>query len=116
MPALRLAVILTVFAVVAAAAEHLLGSGGAVAAISLAGLADAHAGALTAAGLAAKGTLAPTSAVLAAMAAVGVNTGVKLVLAYVAGGRQICVKLAALFAAPVATVALALAATLGLTG
>jgi uncharacterized membrane protein (DUF4010 family) len=114
-PALILAGILTVFVVLAAAAEHALGSGGAVLAVAAAGLADAHAGALTAAGLASQGTLAPPTAVLAAMAAVGVNTVVKLVLAHVAGGRRASTTLAALFAAPIVAVALGLAITLGLT-
>jgi len=113
-PALILAGILTVFVVIAAAAEHLLGAAGAVLAIAAAGLADAHAGALTAAGLAAGGTLTPETAVLAAMAAVGVNTVVKLVLAHVAGGRRASTMLAALFAAPVIAVALGLLITLGL--
>jgi len=113
-PALILAGILTVFVVIAAAMEHLLGAAGAVLAIAAAGLADAHAGALTAAGLAAQGTLTPETAVLAAMAAVGVNTVVKLVLAHVAGGRRASTMLAALFAAPVIAVALGLLITLGL--
>jgi uncharacterized membrane protein (DUF4010 family) len=113
-PALILAGILTVFVVIAAAAEHLLGAAGAVLAIAAAGLADAHAGALTAAGLAAGGTLTPETAVLAAMAAVGVNTVVKLVLAHVAGGRRASTMLAALFAAPIVAVVLGLLITLGL--
>ena len=114
-PALILAGILTVFVVIAAAAEHLLGAAGAVLAIAAAGLADAHAGALTAAGLAAGGTLTPETAVLAAMAAVGVNTVVKLVLAHVAGGRRASTMLAALFAAPIVAVVLGLLITLGLS-
>jgi uncharacterized membrane protein (DUF4010 family) len=114
-PALILAGILTAFLVIAATAEHLLGSGGAVLAIAAAGLADAHAGALTAAGLAAQGTLTPQTAVLAAMAAVGVNTVVKLVLAQVAGGRRASTTLAALFALPVLAVVLGLVITFGIT-
>jgi uncharacterized membrane protein (DUF4010 family) len=114
-PALVLAGILTAFLVLAASLEHLLGTGGAVLAISAAGLADAHAGALTAAGLASQGTLTPSTAGLAAMAAVGVNTVVKLVLAQVAGGRRASTTLAALFAAPVLAVVLGLVITFGLT-
>jgi uncharacterized membrane protein (DUF4010 family) len=114
-PALILAGILTVFLVLAAWLEHLLGPGGAVLAVAAAGLADAHAAALTAAGLAAQGSLEPSTAVLAAMAAVGVNTVVKLVLAQVAGGRRASTTLAALFAAPVVAVVLGLLLTLGLT-
>jgi uncharacterized membrane protein (DUF4010 family) len=115
MPALLLAGILTVMLVVGAFALDVLGTGGSVVAISVAGLADAHAGALTAATLAAQGTLGPATAALAAMAAVGVNTIVKLVLAYVAGGQRVCAMLAAYFAGPVAVVAIGLAVTLGLT-
>jgi uncharacterized membrane protein (DUF4010 family) len=96
-------------------AEHQLGPGAAVLAIAVAGLADAHAGALTAAGLAAQGSLTPETAVLAAMAAVGVNTVVKLVLAHAAGGRKASATLAALFAAPILAVALGLLLALGLT-
>ena len=115
MPALLLAAILTTMLVVAAFALDVLGTGGSVVAISIAGLADAHAGALTAASLAGQGTLPPATATLAAMAAVGVNTVVKLVLAYVAGGRRVCAALAAYFALPVAAVAIGLAVTVGLT-
>lgn len=115
-PALILAAILTIFVVLAALAEHALGSGGALVAIAAAGAADAHAGALTAASLAAQGTLATTTAVLAAMAAVGANTVLKLVLAYVAGGREVCTQLAALFAGPIVAVVVGLAVTLGLHG
>jgi uncharacterized membrane protein (DUF4010 family) len=114
-PALILAGILTAFLVIAAAAQHLLGTGAAVLAVAAAGLADAHAGALTAAGLAAQGSLTPQTAVLAAMAAVGVNTVVKLVLAQVAGGRKASTTLAALFAAPLLAVVLGLVITLGVT-
>lgn len=113
-PALLLAAILTTMLVVAAFANDVLGTGGSIAAISIAGLADAHAGALTAATLAGQGTLSGQTAVLAAMAAVGLNTIVKLVLAYVAGGRRVCAGLAAYFAGPVAVVAIGLAVTLGL--
>jgi uncharacterized membrane protein (DUF4010 family) len=114
MPALLLAGILTVMLVVAAFALDVLGTGGSVVAISVAGLADAHAGALTAATLAGQGTLDPSTAALAAMAAVGVNTVVKLVLAYVAGGQRVAATLAAYFAGPIAAVAIGLAVTLGL--
>jgi uncharacterized membrane protein (DUF4010 family) len=115
-PALLLAGILTAMLVLAALAEHTFGRSGAVITISAAGLADAHAGALTAASLSSRGTLAPGTAALAAMAAVGVNTLVKLALAFAAGGRRVCATLAALFAGPIAAVAAGLAVTLGVTG
>jgi uncharacterized membrane protein (DUF4010 family) len=105
MPALLLAGILTVMLVVAAFALDVLGTGGSVVAISVAGLAATLAG---------QGTLDPSTAALAAMAAVGVNTVVKLVLAYVAGGQRVAATLAAYFAGPIAAVAIGLAVTLGL--
>ena len=64
--------------------------------------------------MAGQGTLGPSTAALAAMAAVGVNTIVKLVLAYVAGGQRFAATLAAYFAGPIAAVAVGLAVTLGL--
>ncbi len=115
-PALLLAAILTVLLVVAALANDALGRSGAILAVSLAGLADAHAGALTAATLSFGGSLTVQTAALAAMAAVGVNTIVKLALALAAGGRQVCAALAALYASPIAAVALGLALSVGVTG
>jgi len=114
-PALLLAAILTTLLVVAAFANDVLGRGGAILAVSAAGLADAHAGALTAATLSSAGNLTVQTAALAAMAAVGVNTVVKLALALAAGGRQVCAALAALYAGPIATAVLALAVTVGLS-
>jgi uncharacterized membrane protein (DUF4010 family) len=115
-PALILAAILTVLLVIAALADDAFGPSGTILAVSVAGLADAHAGALTAATLASRGDLAVATAVLAAMAAVGVNTVVKLVLALVAGGRQVAATLAGYYAGPIAAVALALWLTLTLRG
>jgi uncharacterized membrane protein (DUF4010 family) len=115
-PALLLAGIITAMLVLAALAGNTFGRSGAVLTISAAGLADAHAGALTAASLSSRGTLAPGTAALGAMAAVGVNTLVKLALAFAAGGRRVCATLAALFAGPIAAVAAGLAVTLGVTG
>jgi len=114
-PALLLAAILTTLLVVAAFANDVLGRGGAILAVSAAGLADAHAGALTAATLSSADNLTVQTAALAAMAAVGVNTVVKLALALAAGGRQVCAALAALYAGPIATAVLALAVTVGLS-
>jgi len=114
-PALLLAAILTTLLVVAAFANDVLGRGGAILAVSVSGLADAHAGALTAATLSSAGNLTVQTAALAAMAAVGVNTVVKLALALAAGGRQVCAALAALYAGPIAAAVLALAVTVGLS-
>lgn len=111
-PALILAAILTALLAVAALAGDAFGRRGTILAISAAGLADAHAGALTAATLASRGDLVVSTAVLAAMAAVGVNTVVKLALALVAGGRLVGATLAGLYAGPIAAVAIALWVTL----
>jgi uncharacterized membrane protein (DUF4010 family) len=111
-PALLLTAILTVFLVISAVVEHALGPGAAVAAIAVAGLADAHAGALTAANLASQATLTTHAAVLATVAALAANTVVKLVLAHVAGGRRASTTLAALFALPTALVTIGLVVTL----
>lgn len=53
-----------------------------------AGLADAHAGALTAATLHRQGQVGTSIALLGIAAAICANTGVKCVLAFVAGGRR----------------------------
>ncbi|KJV00348.1 DUF4010 domain-containing protein [Rhodococcus fascians] len=65
-----------------------LGSRGAVLAAAVAGLADAHAGALGAASLAAKGTITVDSALQAIAAALGSNLLVKSVLAFTSGGHR----------------------------
>ncbi|MGE5827675.1 MAG: DUF4010 domain-containing protein, partial [Micromonosporaceae bacterium] len=114
-PAVLLAAILTLLLVLATLANRGLGRGGTILTIAAAGLADAHAGALTAATLAAGHRLTVSSAALAAAGALGVNTVTKLVLAFVAGGRQVGAEIAALYAGPVVAVALGLAATLGLS-
>jgi uncharacterized membrane protein (DUF4010 family) len=114
-PALLLTAILTVFLVLAALAQHALGSGGAVVASAAAGLADAHAGALTAANLAAQSMLSVHAAVLASAAALAANTVVKLILAHVAGGARASTALARYFAAPAVAVALGLVLTLSLS-
>ncbi len=115
-PALVLAALLTVMLVVGAFAGDVFGSRGAILAISAAGLADAHAGALTAASLSASDELPVTTAVAAAMAAVGVNTIVKFVLALAAGGRRLAGQFAVLIAGPVVAVVAALLITLAVTG
>ena len=115
-PALILAAILTALLVIAAFANDVFGRSGTILAVSVSGLADAHAGALTAATLASRGDLAVATAVLAAMAALGVNTVVKLVLALVAGGRQVAATLAGYYAAPIAVVAIALWVTFMIRG
>lgn len=81
-------------------------------AIALAGLADAHAGALTAASLSAGGSLTPHSAALAALAAIAVNTVVKVVLAFAAGGRRVGTTFALALIIPTAVTAATMLFTL----
>lgn len=113
-PALILAGVLSVLLVAARFAQEQLGSAGTLAAISAAGLADSHAGALTAATLAAAEVLTVRAAVIAALSALGVNTVVKLVLAWTGGGRTVALRYALLMVVPVAAVALATLTTLAL--
>ncbi len=87
-PAIVLAVILTGALLLARWGASDFGSRGAVAAVALAGLADAHGGSLTAATLLAKGTLDLRGALVAVGAALTANTLVKCAIAFVAGGRQ----------------------------
>lgn len=87
-PAIVLAVILTGALLLARWGAATFGSRGAVAAVALAGLADAHGGSLTAATLLAKGTLDLRVALIAVGAAMTTNTLVKCALAFAAGGRR----------------------------
>jgi uncharacterized membrane protein (DUF4010 family) len=111
-PALVLAAVLSALLVAARFAQDKLGDAGTLATISAAGLADAHAGALTAATLAAAGVLTAGGGAIAALSAVGVNTIVKLVLAWAGGGPRIALTYALLMVLPVAAVAAAAVATL----
>jgi len=105
---------LSVLLVVARFAEDRFGAAGSPAAISAAGLADAHAGALTAASLASARVLSVGTATVAALSVLAVNTVVKVVLAWTAGVRRIAGRYAALMIVPVAAVAVAAGATLTL--
>jgi uncharacterized membrane protein (DUF4010 family) len=112
-PAVLLIAILAVFLVLAAAVEYAAGPGAAVLVISLAGLADPHAGGLTAANLSSQATLSTHTAALATILALAASAVVKLVLAHLAGGRRASSTLAALFAAPAVAIAVGLLVTLG---
>jgi uncharacterized membrane protein (DUF4010 family) len=114
-PALLLAVMLVVFLILAALAERGLGAGGAVLTLTLAGLADSHAGALTAAELAHQGRLIPETATLTVAAVLAAGAVVRLVVAQVAGGRRASATLAALYAGPVVAVTVGLILALGLS-
>lgn len=104
-PALILAAVLSVLLVVARWAEDQFGSAGSLAAISAAGLADAHAGALTAATLSSGSVLTVKVAAIAALSAVAVNTVVKMVLAWTSGGARVARTYALLMVPPVLVVA-----------
>ncbi len=102
--------------VVARFAEDHFGSGGTLAAISAAGLADSHAGALTAATLSSSHVLSVPAAAIAALSAVGVNTVVKLVLAWTGGGRAVATRYGMLMLLPIVVVALATTVALAVWG
>ena len=88
MPALILAVVLTAALLVGRWGAAVFGSKGAVFASGAAGLADAHAGAISAATLFSKGELHIDAAIAAVAAALAVNTVVKCVVAFAAGGTR----------------------------
>lgn len=87
-PALVLAAVITTTVLLSRWASDHLGRGGIIGISALAGLADGHAGAVSAAALAAKGEISTSTAVWAAAASIGTNTVVKLVIAFVSGGRR----------------------------
>ncbi|WP_020524820.1 MgtC/SapB family protein [Catelliglobosispora koreensis] len=112
-PAIVLAATLSAFLVISRFAEDVFGAAATQATVAAAGLADAHAGALTAATLSAGAVITVPAAAIAALYAVAVNTVVKLVLAWIAGGPRVAVSFALLMAAPVAAVAVVAVVTLG---
>ena len=108
-PAVLLALVLTVALFVGRWGAATFGSAGAVVVSGVAGLADAHAGALAAAQLAADGQIPVSTAVLAVAAALATNTVLKLVLAVAAGGWHVGLRYAALMVLPVLAFAAPLA-------
>jgi uncharacterized membrane protein (DUF4010 family) len=88
LPALGLAALMTATLVAGRWGAATFGSAGAVAAVALAGLADAHGGSLTAVTLFAHGTLSAPVALVAVAAAMSANAVVKAVVAFGAGGRE----------------------------
>lgn len=99
-PALILAAVLTFALLVGRWGSEMLGPNGAVLAAAAAGLADAHAGSIAAATLAARGDIAVDTALLAIAAALGSNLLVKVILAFVGGGRRFGVGFVAGIAVP----------------
>jgi uncharacterized membrane protein (DUF4010 family) len=100
-PAVLLALVLTVALLVGRWGAATFGAAGAVTVSGLAGLADAHAGALAAAQLAASGQISVGTAVWAIAAALATNTVLKCVLAFAAGGLRIGARYTALMVIPV---------------
>lgn len=111
-PAALLALVLTIALFVGRWGAATFGGAGAVAVSGIAGLADAHAGALAAAQLAADGQIPVSTAALAVAAALATNTVLKLVLAFAAGGLQVGARYAALMVIPVVAFAVPLVITL----
>lgn len=109
-PALIVAAVLIFALLVGRWGADVLGPKGAVLAAFVAGLADAHAGAIAAASLAAKGDITVDTALLAIAAALGSNLLVKCVLAVVAGGRRFGLGFIAAMAVPTVAFGAAMAA------
>jgi len=110
-PALILAVLLTVATLVARWGVDVFGASGIVGAAGLAGLADAHAGALAAATVLREGAVSTSVTIVAIGAALFTNTVVKVVLAFVGGGFDIGRRYTVLMLIPIATVAATLTVT-----
>jgi uncharacterized membrane protein (DUF4010 family) len=87
-PALVLASVLTAALLLGRWIVDVAGARATLLATSAAGLADAHAGALTAATLHRQGQVSTSIALLGVATAICANTGVKCVLAFLAGGRR----------------------------
>jgi uncharacterized membrane protein (DUF4010 family) len=91
--ALLLALILSAALVAGRWAAAVFGSGGVYLSAGAAGLADAHAGALASAELFSAGAIELTAALIAIGIALSVNTIVKVVIGFVAGGRSFGMRL-----------------------
>ena len=99
-PALILAALLTGALLLGRWGAEAFGSRGAILAAAGAGLADAHAGSVAAASLAARGDIAVDTALLSIAAALGTNLAVKIVLAFLSGGRRFGLGFTAALALP----------------
>jgi uncharacterized membrane protein (DUF4010 family) len=110
-PALILAGLLTAATLVARWGVDVFGPSGIVAAGGLAGLADAHAGALAAATVLEEGVITTSAALLAIAAALVTNTIVKVILAFVGGGAAVGWRYVGLMLVPIMSIGI----TLGIT-
>ena len=81
--------------------QETFGAAGTVVVSGVAGLADAHAGALAAVQLAAQGQVSAATAAWAVAAALATNTVLKMLLAFAAGGVGVGLRFAALLVLPV---------------
>lgn len=111
-PALILAALLTGALLLGRWGAEAFGSRGAILAAAGAGLADAHAGSVAAASLAAQGDISVDTALLSIAAALGSNLLVKILLAFLAGGRRFGLGFTAAVALPTAAFAAVLTALL----
>lgn len=113
-PALILAVLLTLATLAARWGVDVFGSSGIVGAAGLAGLADAHAGALATATVLREGAISTAVALTAVGAALFTNTVVKMVLAFVGGGLDIGRRYTVLMLIPIVSIAVTLTVTVRL--
>lgn len=100
-PAVVLAAVLTGALLLGRWGQETFGTAGTVVVSGVAGLADAHAGALAAVQLAAEGQVSAVTAAWAVAAALATNTVLKVLLAFAAGGVRVGVRFAALLVLPV---------------
>lgn len=91
--ALALAAMIAVVLLAAAALNAWLGRSGLLAAVTVAGFADAHSPGISVASLVAGGKMSATDAVLPILAAMSANTVTKIVLAVVSGGRRFALQI-----------------------
>lgn len=101
-PAVLLAAVLTAALLLGRWGQEAFGAAGSVVVSGVAGLADAHAGALAAVQLAAEGQIPAQTAAWAVAAALATNTALKILLAFAAGGLAVGARFAALLVLPVA--------------
>ncbi len=100
-PAVVLAAVLTGALLLGRWGQETFGAAGTVVVSGVAGLADAHAGALAAVQLAAQGQVSAVTAAWAVTAALATNTALKVLLAFAAGGVGVGLRFAALLVLPV---------------
>jgi uncharacterized membrane protein (DUF4010 family) len=107
-PAVLLAAVLTGALLLGRWGQEAFGAAGSVVVSGVAGLADAHAGALAAVQLAAEGQLSASAAAWAVAAALATNTSLKILLAFAAGGLAVGIRFTTLLVVPVAAFAVPL--------